>query len=165
MASTKAVKRHLDADGYESDLERELRAGSAAVKPEPLRGILVGISGSKQSERAARLAARIAAAARTKVLLAFVREPSGDPAGDGDRVRAEHLLDDLWRSLGLEESRVKTLVRNGQAADVLAELAQSEDVDLVVVGSRGGNPVVRTLGGGVAERFISKSDRPILIVR
>jgi nucleotide-binding universal stress UspA family protein len=163
MASTKKSKPD---HAHESELERELVAGSVAKKAEPLRSILVGVSGSKQSERAARLAARIAAGGATKLFLTFVREPSEDSSfTEGEYLRAENFLDDLWHSLGLEEPRVRTIVREGQAADVLAEVAQSEGVDLVVVGSRGGNPVVRTLGGGVAERFIGKSDKPILIVR
>jgi nucleotide-binding universal stress UspA family protein len=161
-----AITRKGQPDhAHESVLERELFvAGRVAKKPEPLRGVLVGVSGSKQSERAARLAARIAGPG-AKVLLAFVREPSADGAKEAENLRAENFLDDVWRSLGLEESHVRTVVREGEPADVLAELAQGDGVDLVVVGSRGGNALVRTLGGGVAERFIGKSDKPLLIVR
>jgi nucleotide-binding universal stress UspA family protein len=163
MATTRKGKPD---HAHESVLERELFvAGSVAKKPEPLRSILVGVSGSKQSERAARVAARIAAAGSTRVVLAFVREPSVDGTKEAENLRAENFLDDVWRSLGLEESHVRTVVKEGQPGDVLAELAQGDGIDLVVIGSRGGNAVVRTLGGGVAERFISKSDKPILIVR
>src|SRR5438874_1792472 len=53
---------------------------------------------------------------------------------------------------------------SGPAAEVLAEQAQEQDVDFVVVGSRGRTLVGSMLLGGISHRLIHICKKPILIV-
>jgi nucleotide-binding universal stress UspA family protein len=60
---------------------------------------------------------------------------------------------------------VETRFESGGPAEVLAELARTEKVDLVVVGHRGRGAVARLLLGSVADRLTQISPRPVLVVR
>ena len=57
-----------------------------------------------------------------------------------------------------------TLLR-GATVDSLVEYAETHDVDLVVVGSRGHGAVAGTLLGSVSLGLLSRSRRPVAIVR
>ncbi len=53
----------------------------------------------------------------------------------------------------------------GDAADGIVRLAQSRDVDLIVVGSRGLGAIASTLVGSVSRRVLHAADRPVLVVK
>jgi nucleotide-binding universal stress UspA family protein len=68
-----------------------------------------------------------------------------------------HALDELPEDLPLEH---RTLV--GNPAELIAK--ESEDHDLLLVGSRGYGPVRRTLLGGVAARLARTARCPLLVL-
>ena len=53
----------------------------------------------------------------------------------------------------------------GSAAETLAALAKSENVDLIVMGSHGRTGVGRLLMGSVAENVMRRAECPVLIVK
>ena len=61
----------------------------------------------------------------------------------------------------LVKSNFKTAV--GKPANVLAELAESESADFIVVGTRGPGPVRAALGS-VTYRLLHRTHRPVLVV-
>ena len=72
-----------------------------------------------------------------------------------DKVEAEA------RGAGVQ---VESKLLSGSAPEVLAEEAQSDDVDFVVVGSRGRTLVGSILLGGTAHRLAHVCKKPVLIV-
>jgi nucleotide-binding universal stress UspA family protein len=60
--------------------------------------------------------------------------------------------------------QVDSQLLSGPAAEVLAKAAQSDDVDFVVVGSRGRTLVGSILIGGIAHRLAHICKKPVLIV-
>jgi len=54
---------------------------------------------------------------------------------------------------------------SGPVAETLADVAQSQRYDLIVVGHRGRGGVKRVLLGSVADRLVQISSRPVLVVR
>ena len=63
------------------------------------------------------------------------------------------------------DSRVDTELLQGTALTVLAELAESRQADLLVMGARGAHFVREMLLGSTTERVLRKSRRPLLAVK
>jgi len=59
---------------------------------------------------------------------------------------------------------VKTYCRTGATAKQVAELAQQESVDLIVVGTHGRTGVKHLVMGSVARSVLKTAHRPVLIV-
>ena len=58
-----------------------------------------------------------------------------------------------------------TALLRGATVEALVEYAESHDVDLVVVGSRGHGAIAGTLLGSVSLELLRRSRRPVAIVR
>lgn len=59
----------------------------------------------------------------------------------------------------------ETELFEGSPAEVVLDLAQSRDVDLIVVGSRGLGAAKGALLGSVSSEIVQKADRPVLVAR
>ena len=137
--------------------------------------IIVGVDGSEPAQRAARRAFAMASRLGDSVSLVHVLPPPpifSEPAvvlniaelerrvyesGKAalDKVEAE------GRAAGVS---VDTQLLSGPAAEVIAAAAQHEDVDFVVVGSRGRTLVGSILLGGTAYRLAHICKKPVMIV-
>ena len=136
--------------------------------------ILVGIDGSEASRGAARFAARLARRMNDAVTLACVVPPTPPETRvngvlDAGRIAREHFAyaEDLLRKTAADmgpEITVHRQVLGGHPAAALEELAQDQDVELVVVGSHGLNPVERALLGSVAGRLIRTCKKPVVVL-
>jgi nucleotide-binding universal stress UspA family protein len=58
----------------------------------------------------------------------------------------------------------RTIERDGQPASVIAEVAEEEEAELVVVGRRGRGRVAELLLGSVSHELSHTSQRPVLLV-
>ncbi len=140
-----------------------------------MRRILVGVDGSEPSQKAARLAAEIAARFGSTLALAYVvprlllpPDVYGLTLADVEREHrayAEKLVGEALLHLGDAGVNADTLVLYGSPAESLAEAAAAPDVDLVVLGSRGRGAVARVLLGSVSDRLVHISSKPVLVVR
>jgi nucleotide-binding universal stress UspA family protein len=87
---------------------------------------------------------------------AFPHEPSEHDHGllqEAAAVAAEHAV------------FATTAMLRGDTVDEIVACADSHDVDLIVVGSRGHGTIASTLLGSVSRGVLSESKRPVLIVR
>ncbi|MDQ3885816.1 MAG: universal stress protein [Actinomycetota bacterium] len=136
---------------------------SSSVAPQSSGlAVLVGVDGSPESDQAVRDAGRIVAAGVDRVILATVLDVDAVEQDDEmQRQRARKLLADRtdWLAGG---ARTATVVAAGQPARALLDLADTEHVDLVVVGRRG-RGLSRQIMGSVAEQVTSRSSRPVLL--
>jgi nucleotide-binding universal stress UspA family protein len=139
-------------------------------------GIVVGVDGSPNSERALDWAMKQAAAVQAPLTVIAVHEVpksywGGIPViGPAD----EALLENLRRAA--EELTRKASTRLGDAAPasvtvravsgfVVKELVDaSENADLVVVGTRGASGFARVLVGSVSSEVVQHSACPVVIV-
>ncbi len=147
-----------------------------------LRHFVVGIDGSANSRRAAAFMAALRCPRGGRVTLVAVVEPVllGSlglmPPGvraalaqelramNAARVRrADRELDAAARPLARAGWRVRRVVRTGVPVTELTAAATRADV--IVVGARGIGGVERLLLGSVAEGALTRSRRPVLIVR
>lgn len=87
---------------------------------------------------------------------AFPHEPS---------VEDRALLEDA-ASVAEEQGVVSTsILLKGDTVDEIVASADSHDVDLIVVGSRGHGAIASALLGSVSRGVLSESKRPVLVVR
>lgn len=119
--------------------------------------IMVGTDGSETAQRAEIAAARLARACEAQLLVVAAYD---DPADvEGLLTRAEVRA----REQGLTE--VRTEMQRGKAAQVLHDVADQQDVDLLVVGSVGMTGGKRFVLGSVAGSVAQEAPCDLLIVR
>jgi nucleotide-binding universal stress UspA family protein len=140
-----------------------------------MKRILVATDGSASSAEATAFAVELAAEHESELIFVHVIPaidvvPSSmvwlcgaalHEATAADRA----ILDDaaaVATEHGIEST---TALLKGDTVDEIVAFADSHDVDLIVVGSRGHGTIANALLGSVSRGVLSESTRPVLIVR
>jgi nucleotide-binding universal stress UspA family protein len=144
--------------------------------------IVCGVDGSTDSQAALGVAAKLAERLEARLVLAHVAEPVLVPYAAVGRIgmggvapqpialatRGEQeeagarLLDRLASEHGLGDVEQRVVV--GLPAERLAELAEDEDAELIVVGSRGRGRFKAAFLGSVSNSLVGVARCPVLIV-
>lgn len=142
-----------------------------AERPPELHLVGVAFDGSDESRLALEGAAALAraAGARLRVITVYQRIAFGALASPGG-VSLESVNERLERDLStqLDEAvaglgdGVEGVFVTGDAAEVLA--GQSEELDLLVAGSRGYGPIGAVLLGGTTHRLLAAAACPLIVV-
>jgi nucleotide-binding universal stress UspA family protein len=140
-----------------------------------MKEIVVGVDGSNESKDAFRFALREARAHRARVVAASTwHTPSSVYAGGvpvpvmelGEEVEIEtrNMLDAVIaeRAADADGLEIDRVVRQGNAAEILVELAR--DADLLVVGSRGRGGFAGLVLGSVSQQCAHHAKCPVTIV-
>jgi nucleotide-binding universal stress UspA family protein len=117
--------------------------------------IVCGVDGSEDADHAARTAAALATRLDYDLVLASVSEDAGDP----DFVRTVATAQQIAGA-----SRVEVELRDGNAADELAECGRQHRAALIVVGSRGRGAVRAAVLGSVSNHLLEVADSPVVVV-
>jgi nucleotide-binding universal stress UspA family protein len=140
-----------------------------------IRSILVPHDFSDQSAAAVRLAGRWAETLGAALTLIHVVEPVVYPDLYAVDLLPAEMMERLERrsTEALEESsaellpgvdaRVRVIV--GRAADTIVGTAESDQHDLIIMGTRGLSALEHLLMGSVAEQVVRTSSTPVLTVR
>ncbi len=141
---------------------------------EPLRKIVVGLDGSEHSQHALAWAVRMAKGMGTHVIAVYAVDipiyypaPYGTPPqfdpGWRDAMHAEFV--DKW-CRPLKDAGVHYVARmeDGRAASVIAEVAEAEEADLIVVGRRGRGGFAELVLGSVSHELALHSKVAVLLV-
>ena len=78
---------------------------------------------------------------------------------------AEQYLAQLVQRLDFKGAQLETKVLIGKAADTLADYADKNDFDLIVIATHGRSGISRWVWGRVAERILRSACVPVLMVR
>jgi len=81
------------------------------------------------------------------------------------REMAHKSLDPQAEELRAKGFRVQVIGREGDPATVVTELAESDDVDLIAMGTRGLSRLKQVLLGSTAERVVQHARCPVLTIR
>ena len=139
-----------------------------------MKKILVGVDRSPESRKAAEQASDLAASTGAEILLASVvalpvalgPEPGYlESLEFVEREHARALLRELSLACRARGIPVDTVMASGSPAEVLANMASTPDIDLVVVGHRGRGAIARVLLGSVTDRLVQISPKPVLVSR
>ena len=136
--------------------------------------ILCGVDGSENARAALRVAARLSRRLGLRLVVSYVVQASvpGPGFGGGGRpvlasVDAElaagrDLLDYFLEEEGMDDAERRVVY--GFPGDRLADLADEEDAELIVVGSRGRGAFKAAFLGSVSTDLIGVARRPVLVV-
>ncbi len=133
--------------------------------------ILVGTDGSDTASTAVRHAAELAKAMGAELLiLSAYAPPRSDVGSTFGRADAhpgqeigQAILRDAEKNYG-KDLKVKTVVREGDPAEGLIDVAEEENVDLIVVGNKGMTGTKRFLLGSVPNQISHHAPSNVLIV-
>lgn len=137
-----------------------------------MKKILVAIDGSAAATHAARMALELAGKTGAALTMAYAAAPvlappdlpfSAPMMQEESQRAGERLLEMTAKELGNPDVRRVTFL--GNPAEVLADFAERENFDLVVVGSKGRGAVSRVLVGSVTDRLVHICKKPVLVVR
>ena len=140
--------------------------------------IVCGVDGSPESQAALGYAMDLAERLGTRLVLAHVVEPTpatvaavGRDAGrmpstfatmSEREAEGERLLDEVAEAAGSDHAEQRVVT--GLPAERLADLADDEGAQLIVVGSRGRGPLRSALLGSVSTSVIGLARCPVLVV-
>jgi len=82
-----------------------------------------------------------------------------------NKTAAQNYLDQLVSRLDYGKVKLQAEVLNGMVAETLAEYAQKQGVDLIVIATHGRSGISRWVWGSVADRLLRSSRVPVLMVR
>ncbi|MEJ7784068.1 MAG: universal stress protein [Solirubrobacteraceae bacterium] len=144
------------------------------------RSIVCGVDGSADSQDALRVAAQLARRLGSRLVLAHVAEVAHVPYAaaapfdgtvgrmamlaeiDAGEEVAARLLEQVAAAAELPDAGRRVAV--GHPAERLAELADEEDAELIVVGSRGRGGFRAAFLGSVSSSLVGVARCPVLIV-
>ncbi len=143
------------------------------------KNIMVPMDGSKLAEAVLPHVAAIAqACSPTTVTFIRVNEPlpivmqesplSDDNVKDMEKKNksfAEQYLDDLAQRVKYNGVKVKTIVLDGNPANAIANYADKNNADLIVIATHGRSGPSRWVWGGTADHILRSTCTPVLMVR
>ncbi|MFQ5975608.1 MAG: universal stress protein [Candidatus Hydrothermarchaeales archaeon] len=136
-----------------------------------MKKILVAVDGSEYSNAAVKKAGELAEKFGSKVTLLNVMKPLSvfheeiEVVENLQKDEARSILrksKDILLDMGIDS---KTLSKKGDPANEIVDLAKENDVDLVVVGSRGLSGIKMFLLGTVSNRVSEHALCSVLVVR
>ena len=149
----------------------------ATTKRSGIGRIVVGVDGSEHSDAAIDWAARMAKGMGSEVVAVFaiappvyfdtgymapVAPPQFDPAW---RAEMKKEFEKQWCK-GLRDAGVpfRMIMEDGRPASVIAQVADSVDADVIVIGRRGRGGVAELVLGSVSHELVLHSKRPVLVI-
>ena len=143
-----------------------------SAEPAPIRRIVVGVDGSPNSRAAAGWAARLAVAVEAEVVAVHALGLLERLSPESEPEPAESMVPEIqavfaseWCAPLIDAGAThRREMRYGPPVQVLLDVAEAEDADLVVVGSRGLGGASALLLGSTSSRLANSSTRPVLIV-
>ncbi|MBX3001837.1 MAG: universal stress protein [Caldilineaceae bacterium] len=146
-----------------------------------LRRILVPLDGSHLAEEVLSLATSLAHAQEARLILVRALDPPAmvpaDPSmrdlttpmasqlGAVEMQAAEFYMQDIANELQRRNIVEQTVVIVGDAADVILDTAEINDVDLIAMCTHGRSGVSRWVYGSVAEKVLHRAPCPLLLLR
>ncbi|BAZ99088.1 Universal stress protein/MSMEI_3859 [Methanothermobacter sp. EMTCatA1] len=64
----------------------------------------------------------------------------------------------------MTETRLDTVILEGNPAEVILEVMEDEDVDLVVMGSSGKHGLDRIISGSITRKVLKSATKPVMVV-
>ena len=143
-----------------------------------MKNILVPIDFSDQARYAAKVATKIAKSTNSKIFLLHMLElPTGvvDPSSFGNSSntpttllflkRAREKFEDFKKLPFFEGVEIEDSVQFHKAYDGIIDESKKQNIDLIVMGSRGTSGLEEMLVGSNTEKVVRNSDVPVLVIK
>ena len=129
------------------------------------RNLLIADSGKGHVEEMVRMLQDIPSLKAAGVSLLHVVPEQTQASAQDHRADAEYLVQSAITRMGLEPQRVKPIVREGDTKQTVLKVAEEENSDLIVMGSRGLGRLQSILANSTSQYVFQLSTRPMLLVR
>jgi nucleotide-binding universal stress UspA family protein len=132
--------------------------------------VVLAVDASPQSQRAAEMAGKLAAAGGDEVIVLHVVQEyltQGGPLVSETEASAAELVDELvakLHELGAKAQPQVTHGLDGYVGRVIADYAEQQHAGLIVMGSRSRSDLGALLLGSVAHKVLHLSACPVLVV-
>ena len=135
--------------------------------------ILVPTDGSEFAKKAEKHAVFLSKVSGAEIIAVSVTEnnfvnglPLDDEVYQLNQILKERSEENLkeFDELNEEDLKITHIIREGSPARVILEVAQEEDVDLIVMGSSGKSGFDRFIMGSVADKVVNSAKCAVLVV-
>ena len=135
-----------------------------------MKKILLGFDGSEGSEQALNKAIMLLDEYADLIILAVIPSPADKAFVDDEmykkmKNKAERLVNNVINDIGHHEFTIKGLVEQGDPAAIIIDVSNRENVDLIVLGSKGTSELGQYLIGSVANKVVQYAHKPVMVVR
>ena len=140
-----------------------------------IKKILIATDGSENTKEAVKKGLSLAKMLDAEVIGLYVVDISpivpltldetSFPMVEFLRNEGEDVLGKLKKQAEDMDVRIRTIKKEGIPADEIINVAEEEDVDLIVIGTLGRSALEKLLLGSVAEKVIRHAPCPVLVVR
>ncbi|RME80277.1 MAG: universal stress protein [Planctomycetota bacterium] len=140
-----------------------------------LQKILAPTDFSETSQKGLEYALKMAKFHEAELILLYVVEPLVTNPLMGHAVQMAAEIEAEMEEQGkikLEEvskewnyDKLRLIVRRGSSYQVILDVAQEENIDLIVIGTHGRSGISHFLLGSTAEKVIRKANCPVLTIR
>lgn len=137
------------------------------------KNILLGVDGSAHALKAAKVAGELTRAMQANLRIVAAYDPVPTYLGEPNLLdtiaarqkHADEILRAALKEVGPTPNEVKSEMLEGSAAEAIIEVANTRQVDLIVVGSRGLGQLAGLLLGSQSQKIIQHAPCPVLVVR
>jgi nucleotide-binding universal stress UspA family protein len=131
-----------------------------------IQKILVAVAGRGLCEEMLNMLLEIPALQQVSVTLLHVVPPQITAEAMSAKLEeGGKILAQAVKSIKLDPSQVTARLKQGEPKDVVLQIAEEEDADLIIMGSRGLNRLEAILENSVSQYVFQLSPRPMLLVK
>jgi len=129
-----------------------------------IKKILVPVDFSEFSITALKYAAGFAKKSGAGIFILHITDPDSLESELRGNLGHEHLMDVTRKSDFLTGIKTTALFKKGKVASLILEESHRNDIDLVVMGTRGAGNAARNLFGTNTTHVVGKSECPVLVI-
>jgi nucleotide-binding universal stress UspA family protein len=135
--------------------------------------ILLAVDGSDHSQKAAKLAGNLARLSGGSLQMitaydevpSYLGEPNRSQAIAERSAEAQKIIDESTQEIGDIPSNFEAEILSGDPAETILRVIEVNDIDLVILGTRGRGGIKSLLLGSQSHKVVSAAPCPVLLVR
>jgi nucleotide-binding universal stress UspA family protein len=131
-----------------------------------IQKILIAVAGLGKCEQMLKMLMEIPAMQRASITVLHVVTPQvttelmAEKLANGGKILAEAI-----EYLQLDPTKVNVRLKQGEPKDIVCQVAQEENADLIIMGSRGLSRIQSILSNSVSQYVFQLTSRPMLLVK
>ncbi len=130
-----------------------------------LKKILYADSGADNAQDMLKALMNLPATSGSEVSILRVISQTSKEKEKENIEQAEAKIDELVKKLGIPESQIKKIVKEGDAKTTVLNTAKEINADLIIMGSRGLGKLQSILSNSVSQYVFQLTDRSMLLVK
>jgi nucleotide-binding universal stress UspA family protein len=131
-----------------------------------IQKILIAVAGLGKCEQMLKMLMEIPSIQRASVTILHVVKPQSTAELMAEKLTVGgKILADAIEYLKLDPSKVNVRLKQGDPKDTVCQIAEEEDVDLIIMGSRGLNRLESILSNSVSQYVFQLTSRPMLLIK